>query len=52
MTDIKLNNHKKVPPIASSVPRKPNKLKLTDQIVATIEKTDVPNHVLNTSKFF
>ena len=47
MTDIKLNVHKKMPPITT---RKPNKLKLTDPLVATVEKTDVPNHVLNTSK--
>ncbi len=48
LTDIKLNVHKKVPPITNAT-RKPNKLKITDPLVATVEKTEVPNHVLNTS---
>ena len=50
MTDVTLNTHKKVPPIATTI-RKPNKLKLSDQLIATVEKTEVPNHVLNTSNF-
>lgn len=38
-------------PIASSANgRKLGKLKITDQLVASVEKVPVPNHILNTSK--
>ena len=48
LTQIELNNYKKIPPIERA--DKPAKLKITDPLVAPIEKTDVPNYVLNTSK--
>ena len=42
---------KKIPPIETlAVPRKPKKLNFNDSLVAPIQKTYVPNHVLNTSK--
>lgn len=39
---------KVIPPIQPK--RVPKKLQMTDSLVAPVEKTDVPNHVLNTSK--
>lgn len=62
-SDIRLNPNRVIPPIPSNnssnrlqelqiIPRKPNKFKLTDSLVAPAEKIDVPNHILNTSKFY
>ncbi len=47
LSQIELNNYKKIPPIERT--DKPSRLKITDSLVAPIEKTDVPNYVLNTS---
>ena len=44
LPDLKINMHKKVPPITNVI-RKPNKLKITDSLVATVPKTEVPNHI-------
>lgn len=44
---IELNQNKKIPPIQSK--RQPNSLKLSDSLVAPVEKQPVPNHLLNTS---
>ena len=41
---------KVMPPIPVQQKRMPKKLLMTDSLVAPVEKTDVPNHVLNTSK--
>ncbi|CAF0716220.1 unnamed protein product [Brachionus calyciflorus] len=47
---IDLNQNKKIiPPIKS--PRKLNKIKITDSLVAPIQKVEVPNHLLNTKIF-
>lgn len=44
---IELNQNKKIPPIQPK--RQPNRLKLTDSLVAPVEKIPVPNHLLDTS---
>ena len=41
---------KKVMPPIQVKQRQPKKLLMTDSLVAPVEKTDVPNHVLDTSK--
>lgn len=45
-SDYKLNQNKKIQSLSN---RKLNKLKITDSIVSSIQKVDVPNHLLNTS---
>ncbi|RMZ96259.1 Primary ciliary dyskinesia [Brachionus plicatilis] len=46
---IELNQNKKIPPIQPK--RQPNRLKLTDSLVAPVEKIPVPNHLLDTKIF-
>ena len=40
---------RRIPPIGETVPRKPKKIDMSQSLVAPLEKTDVPNHLLNTS---
>jgi hypothetical protein len=47
---IDLNPNKKIPPIGDPTKRTLNKLKITDSLVAPVEKQPVPDHALNTSK--
>lgn len=44
---VELNPKKKIPPIQSK--RQSNSLKLSDSLVAPVEKQPVPDHLLNTS---
>ena len=48
LNQIELNSYKKIPPIEKKT-TKSVKLKLTDPLVAPVEKLEVPNYVLNTS---
>ena len=43
---------KKIPPITEVVTRKPKKIEMSQSLVAPVEKYDVPNHLLNTSKIY
>ena len=50
LAELKLSTIKKMSTAEQST-RKLNKLKQSDTLVAPIEKTDLPNHALNTSYF-